>query len=434
MTPGAPDIAGSAHSSDTESSLLQGFQRLELGGETMAESGFGTGVPTPAGSGGSNEFSAAQLQLMATMIAAALSDDRGRKESGTDPTRQVATGGEKLLKWPDWNGDVSTFPLFMARLETKIEADRAKLGNDKTICNGILGTLPEDKQQRVSHWFLSGGVDGQYNVEAFLEHIKDKFEDKEAKQTAGDLLNRMRMGTSQKFDDFLQDFEFKLAQCDGLGWADRDKIIRVNTCINPKLANALVPVDLSDNDYAKWVKAVRRVAGRLESRPDYKSDRHTETWYLKVASIPAPSSRNGSTSSPKGQKAQESQASPKTDADGDIQMSGVNAIMMSSMAALINSLNGKGGRGRERTPKEKPAGKDKPRAKWISQEEMGQLTEEKKCFRCKKTGHVSRNCPDFRPAKPPGKRVNATRTKEVNDSEDSSESCESSSESDSGKE
>ena len=54
--------------------------------------------------------------------------------------------------------------------------------------------------------------------------------------------------------------------------------------------------------------------------------------------IPAPSSRNGS--SPKGQKAHESQASPKTDADGDIQMSGVNA-MMSSMATLINALNGK---------------------------------------------------------------------------------------------
>ena len=148
-----------------------------------------------------------QQQLQA-MIAEALD---GRRTPPTDENRVIAEGGQKLQKWPEWNGETTSFPLYMARLEAKIEADTPKMGNGKTVCNGVLGTLPEDKQQRVSHWFISGGSDGQYNVDEFLEHIKDKFEDKEAKQTARDELNRMRMGDAQKFDDFLQDFEFKLS-------------------------------------------------------------------------------------------------------------------------------------------------------------------------------------------------------------------------------
>jgi len=82
-------------------------------------------------------------------------------------------------------------------------------------------------------------------------------------------------------------------------------------------------------------------------------------------------------------------------------MSGVNAVM-SSMATLINALanaiNGKlteGSHKKERKAREKPAGKDKPRAKWISQEERDQLARERKCFRCKKKGHFGRDCPRF---------------------------------------
>ena len=46
------------------------------------------------------------------------------------------------------------------------------------ICTNIIGTLPEDKQPRVSHWYLAGGSDGSYNVEKFLKYLSEQFEDK----------------------------------------------------------------------------------------------------------------------------------------------------------------------------------------------------------------------------------------------------------------
>jgi hypothetical protein len=79
--------------------------------------------------------------------------------------------------------------------------------------------------------------------------LKDKFENKEAVQTAGNELQRMRMGDFQKFDSLLNNFEFKLALYGGAEWPDRNRILRLNAIINAKLLNALVTIDFPDNDY-----------------------------------------------------------------------------------------------------------------------------------------------------------------------------------------
>jgi hypothetical protein len=59
----------------------------------------------------------------------------------------------------------------------------------------------------------------------------------------------MRMNDFQKFDSLLNDFEFKLALCKGAKWPDRDRILRLNAIINAKLLNALITVNLPDDDY-----------------------------------------------------------------------------------------------------------------------------------------------------------------------------------------
>jgi hypothetical protein len=59
----------------------------------------------------------------------------------------------------------------------------------------------------------------------------------------------MRMGDFQKFDSLLDNFEFKLALCEGAEWPDRNRIFRLNATINAKLLNALVTVNLFDDDY-----------------------------------------------------------------------------------------------------------------------------------------------------------------------------------------
>jgi hypothetical protein len=89
------------------------------------------------------------------------------------------------------------------------------LGGPEVICHGIFETLPETKRTRVFQWFLNESPYKDWNVNEFLFHLKDKFENKKVVQIAGNELQRMRMGDFQKFDSFLNDFEFKLALCKG---------------------------------------------------------------------------------------------------------------------------------------------------------------------------------------------------------------------------
>jgi hypothetical protein len=96
---------------------------------------------------------------------------------------------------------------------------------------------------------LSEGFYKNWNINEFLLYLKDKFENKEAVQTAGNELQRMRMDDFQKFDSLLNDFEFKLALYKGAEWPDRNRILRLNAIINAKLLNALITVNLPDNDY-----------------------------------------------------------------------------------------------------------------------------------------------------------------------------------------
>jgi hypothetical protein len=128
---------------------------------------------------------------------------------------ELIKGGFKASLWPKWDGEDLLFLLYFARFRVKIKADQQLLGGPEVICYGIFETLPEIKRSRVFQWFLNGGFYKDWNVNEFLFYLKDKFENKKAVQIAGNELQRMRMGDFQKFDSFLNDFEFKLALCGG---------------------------------------------------------------------------------------------------------------------------------------------------------------------------------------------------------------------------
>ncbi|KAI0995202.1 hypothetical protein K3495_g12980 [Podosphaera aphanis] len=213
-------------------------------------------------------------------------------------------GGEKQAVWPKWNGSPTSFPLYFARLKIKIAGDYKKLGGNKIICHSIMDTIPESKQQRVSHWFLSGGPAGDYDVELFLAFMKDKFSDRQALQTAG------------------------------------------------------------------------------------------KTWYIQKGS--APSYIPPAVSDKPVNLTRKSPPLVDADADGDVQMSGINLV------ALVNALVGKLNSTSSNQPSNgnrKPGNSDrKPRAKWLSRSEANKLIEEERCLRCKKRGHIGKNCPNFRPA------------------------------------
>jgi hypothetical protein len=87
----------------------------------------------------------------------------------------------------------------------------------------------------------------------------------------------MRMNDFQKFDSFLDDFEFKLALYKEAKWPDRNRILRLNAIINAKLLNALITINFPDNDYQSWVIRTRKIAAKLEARSGYVISRNVTT-------------------------------------------------------------------------------------------------------------------------------------------------------------
>ena len=307
-------------------------------------------------------------------------------------------GGHRLKKkespWPKWDGSTGTFLNFRSQLRVKIEEDRHLLGTDRAICYGMLQALPDEKKARAHGWFDRGGLDGTHRWEAFLEEFTALFEDKQARQNAGEQLTRMRQGSCQHFVDFLQDFEYKLQQCGGTNWAGGAKIMQLNASINTPLKSALITVDLPDDDYDQWKTRVSLVAGRLEGLPSYrpKGANHTKTWYTGT------SGGSRLARSAEGQKQVH-----HVDVDGDT-MGGVNALAI----AIVNAIKGNRAAMNAVQPQPTGLGYARSRAPWRSANAIRRLRDQGLCLRCEQSGHLARNCPTFKGAKRPRTKISAT--------------------------
>ena len=302
---------------------------------------------------------------------------------------------KKESPWPKWNGKTGTFLNFRSQLRVKIEEDRHLLGSDRAVCYGMLQALPDDKKARAHGWFDRGGPGGNYHWEDFLGEFSALFEDKQARQAAGEQLTRMRQGSNQYFADFLQDFEYKLQQCGGTNWAGSAKIMQLNASINTSLKAALVTVDLTDDDYDLWKARVTLVASRLEALPTYrpKGATHTKTWYTGSGGA------GRSNQSAEGQK-----QSPRLDADGDTIMGGVNALA----TALAQALKGSSVPVNATQSQQSGSGDNRPRAPWRSADAVRRLRDRRACLRCEQRGHMARSCPSYGPPIRPEPRIGAT--------------------------
>ncbi|KAI1006398.1 hypothetical protein K3495_g1823 [Podosphaera aphanis] len=284
-------------------------------------------------------------------------------------------------QWPMWDGMITSINSHVFQMKVKIEEQRGMLGSDRNVCLSIFNSIPSEKHPRILNWFETGGPDLKYNWVDFLEHLKAQFGDKQARQVAGNLFNRMRMGSCQYFSDFLTEFEIKLSQCGGTRRDDESKISLLETAINAPLRQLLLSKSMPTDDYQKWVSKVRVVAARLENTPSYRPSGSAgrKTWYLP---------QNGSASFFISKNSKD-KAGPSLDSDGDTKVGGINA--MKSLQTIISALNGVN----------KNLYQSKPRAKWRSLDEFKRLSQEGKCIRCQKKGHDTRLCPKYRAAKRP---------------------------------
>lgn len=95
-------------------------------------------------------------------------------------------------------------------MKVKIDDKRHILSFVRNICLSMFNSIPSQNHPRINNWFETVGPDRSHDWSDFPIHIKDQFGNKQARQTAGNLLNRIRMGPHQLFSDFVQDFKTKL--------------------------------------------------------------------------------------------------------------------------------------------------------------------------------------------------------------------------------
>ncbi|KAL5596493.1 uncharacterized protein BROUX77_007177 [Berkeleyomyces rouxiae] len=275
-----------------------------------------------------------------------------------DADRQTGT----RLRWPSWDGEVSAFPRFFNHLKLRAKAHERTKELPESTCMKIFACIPSEKQPLVERWFDQGESFG-WNWRVFLEHINEQFRDRDAIKKAGQKLYLMRMGASQTFVSFLQDFERQLGACEGHSWPDRAKIIPLHASLNATLQFHLTAKTLPDDDYDAWVRKVKIVAARVESLPAYKSKdpNKANTWSLKserTSDMPREEGYHG-------------RGNARIDNDGDTVMTGVNALV-AQLTTAVNALQTQGQPQRRQS--------SKPPAPWRSQPEMEKARTRRACL------------------------------------------------------
>lgn len=278
----------------------------------------------------------------------------------------------------------------MSRRELRVEKELAPYADPCVICLDMIETLPEAKQARAAEWFQEIERIGVFDWRKLASFFRKQFEDKQARQAAAALLNRMEQGYHQFFDDFLKDFDYRVALSGGSeAHTSLGKTHRLKDSLNPRLRRALIGVKLPPpEDYSAWVEEVREVAAELEGLADYRPKGASQT--NTVLGPP----KSGSAQLDSRAPAISNESEPKLDSERDIVMGGTNALL-----AALRDLKENGIAPHKATKK--------PRAPWRSKEEFKKLVDEGKCTRCTKKGHIGRFCHSHLPAHRPMGSVSA---------------------------
>lgn len=312
---------------------------------------------------------------------------------------------------PKWNGNLEDFGFYICRLEARIKREWASSVDPCSICLDMIDTLPEDKKPRIAAWFQERSRSNNFSWKDLIEHFHRQFDDKEARQSASEYVNRMEQGYNQLFLDFLKDFEYHIAPCSA-AFTPLGKSMQLKASMNNRLRKALIGLKLPPlENYDAWVKEVCEVAADLEGLNDYRS-KNAKYTTTKLGA-------------PKGINVPEVHKDNNLDADGDFKMGGTNALLTAfkklgikeeSLIAGLKEFSNKGPQ-EDRSFKNGPSGK--PRASWRSEEEFYNLIKKGLCTRCKKSGHKSQYCRKFGPPIRPKASVGAME-EESDDSEEDS--------------
>lgn len=233
---------------------------------------------------------------------------------------------------PKYNGSRKGYAAWARQMRDKLELDAHYYNGNRDLWYLINSCLEEKPQQVVATFYAAGGPGGNFDPHEFMRYLDRTYKDSNIQSRAATSLRTLRQHEDQSLATFLPRFEQALAEAGGGDWPDSAKIVFLENALSSQLQRCLVTAHLP-TVYQEWLSRVQEIAGKLEKLEP----------------------RGGS--APKEEKARSEGHQHgqhlSQDQDGDTKMAGVNKTA------------------------EKP----------------GVPQQQRRCYRCGRTGHFVASCP-----------------------------------------
>jgi hypothetical protein len=219
----------------------------------------------------------------------------------TPTTPQLSLARRKPLPMgPPFGGDKASFLAWKVTMEHKLRADKDFIGDQRDQFAFLWANLSISVQQEVAAWYETGGDDGSFHPENFLNYLTFCYADNHSREKAQANLENLRQGKNESFSDFFIRFQRLLMQSGGGAWDDEQKLNKLRRSLNATVRTVTLNRGVTRTDYNAAILAYQSIAVDIEAQ------------HLEINTIPG-----------------HSQTNPKRDSDGDVAMTHVGSTSTS---------------------------------------------------------------------------------------------------------
>jgi Retrotransposon gag protein len=299
----------------------------------------------------------------------------GQETTATNTTRKpkhTTTHPERFT-----GEDESLYPIFRGLLEAKLRTDAQAIGGEYEQVWYAFGRLADTASKRIFPWVqhMQNGPD--FTVDCLLTQMDLAFLDQQKQSKAVAKINTIKQ-RNRSFREFLQEFDQTLMEANGWGWQEEVKKGLLKAALAGEVRRELVGRD-EPATYSAYVAQIRKITDDLN---EWKDEQKSKARFQK----------------PQFTAQQQSQ---HTDEKMDWEPTRTAPVATARTSQAQQ-------------------GQSKPRAKWVSQQEMTRRKESGECLRCGSNEHFIGQChlgaarrPDTTlvPAKKPKVRTAAAKAK-----------------------
>jgi hypothetical protein len=277
------------------------------------------------------------------------------------PTPQTMDGNNKRPKHSSphpekFTGEDETlYPIFRGLLESKLRTDAQAIGGEYEMVWYAFGRLTGAASKRIFPWIQYTRDGPDFTVDGLFGQMDLAFLDLEKQSKAIAKINNIKQ-KSRSFREFLQDFDQTLMEANGWGWQEEVKKGLLKAALAGEVKRELVGRDVPAT-YSAYVAQIRKITDELS---EWKEEEKLRSRFQKHAL-----------------------AAPQQEAVG--QPMDWEPTRTAPAAATRTGRSGD---------------QKKPRAKWVSQQEIARRKEANLCLRCGSGDHYIGQC-QLGPAKKP---------------------------------